>query len=526
MSFSSSNSLAANQRPGALRLPTVSVLAALAAFAGLQVWAYAIAHVFEYPLDDVYIHLRMAQLIGGGTYGINPGEPASAASSVLYPFLLVPFPGSAFQRLLPLAWNTLALAACAWGWGRVLVLSGIEGRIGWLLAILGPIGLNMPGVAFTGMENEIHAALTLFVVLGLWRYLTTGEIAPWFVAVAILSPLFRYEGLALSLGAAGAIALSGRVRAGVLLGLGVLLPILAFTGFLVSQGLAPLPSSVLTKMAIFGHDTGPLARMVARFQFNLHGFAAWILLSLTVLLVVLVLARGRSNQKALLPLVLALSGLGHLMFSYLGWMHRYEHYIFVAETAGALLFLGRGGLNDRRAAGLLGTVAVLASALAFLPPLTRAYVHAPRAIHLQQDQFARFARDYLDAPVAVIDIGRVSWNARHYVLDLWGLASQDARRIRIGGAEPPPGWAGPLAVEHGVVAAMYVHSWLKSAAPADWVPVARMTLVGKVGAIGSYDVTFYATGPQHVAKVVAALKRFAPTVPADAGLKLLGPAAK
>ena len=37
---------------------------------------------FEYPLDDVYIHLAMAEQIAAGGYGVNAGEFASAASSL------------------------------------------------------------------------------------------------------------------------------------------------------------------------------------------------------------------------------------------------------------------------------------------------------------------------------------------------------------------------------------------------------------------------------------------------------------
>ena len=55
---------------------------------------------FEYPLDDVYIHLAMASEITRGGYGVNPGEIASAASSALYPMLLTPFPDTDLQRWL------------------------------------------------------------------------------------------------------------------------------------------------------------------------------------------------------------------------------------------------------------------------------------------------------------------------------------------------------------------------------------------------------------------------------------------
>ena len=61
------------------RLAWFALMSAGLGFAVLQAIAYAHAGVFEYPLDDVYIHLAMAEGIGRGTYGVNPGVPASAS---------------------------------------------------------------------------------------------------------------------------------------------------------------------------------------------------------------------------------------------------------------------------------------------------------------------------------------------------------------------------------------------------------------------------------------------------------------
>ena len=90
-------------------LPLLAVAGAVLGFAVLQLAALRIAGVFEYPLDDVYIHLAMASGMAGGTYGVNAGEAASAASSILYPVLLMPWPGTEAQRLLPLVWNLVGL---------------------------------------------------------------------------------------------------------------------------------------------------------------------------------------------------------------------------------------------------------------------------------------------------------------------------------------------------------------------------------------------------------------------------------
>ena len=90
--------------------------------------------VFEYPLDDVYIHLAIAEQIAMGGYGVNAGEYTSPGSSPLYPLLLTPFAGSEAQRWLPLVWNIVGLVAVALLWGRVIAHAGyrrsVERRVG------------------------------------------------------------------------------------------------------------------------------------------------------------------------------------------------------------------------------------------------------------------------------------------------------------------------------------------------------------------------------------------------------------
>ena len=136
---------------------------------------------------------------------------------------------------------------------------------------------------------------------------------------------------------------------------------------------------------------------------------------------------------------------------------------------------------------------------------------------------ARFAIGYLNAPVAVNDLGRVKWSNPNYVLDLWGLGSAEARKIRFGGPTPPDGWAEHLAAKHGVKAAMIYDDWFGDAVGADWVPLAKLTMLPPKAALGNDTVTFYATDPAFAADMRGKLERFAPTLPAGAILTMTGP---
>lgn len=509
--------------PAARMLPVWGMCAALAGFLALEIFAALQAGVFEYPLDDVYIHLAMASNIARGTYGVNAGEAASAASSILYPFLLMPFPDSAFQRLLPLFWNTLAVVGCGWVWGLIAAEARLSGPVAWFMVLAAPVTVNISGVGFTGMEAGPHMLASLAIVLGLWRALNGRGGAPWLVAAAIAAPLLRYEGLALALLAAGALALAGHRRPAALIAAGAVGGVVAFSLFLVSLGLDPLPGSVLAKTAGLDRAGSLPMRLFLGLAFNLTK-PAGLLLAALVFAAGLFLAAFPTLRRGAAFGILAVAGLAaiaHLFLGQIGWMHRYEPYILLS-LMGAIL-LAQTAVTGRAAQLMRAATAVAAAAaaVAYFPTLWGQYVWNPRAIHLQQAQMARFAQDYLEVPVAVNDLGRVAWGNPHYVLDIWGLGSAEARRIRFGATPPAAGWAGPLARAHGVRAAMIYDFWFADAVGPDWVRLAELRMNRPEGALGAWTVTFYATDPAFAPAMRAALERFAPTLPEDAALTIL-----
>src|ERR1700742_688744 len=66
---------------------------------------------FSFSLDDPYIHLRLAENIVHGTYGINPGEYSAPSSSILWPFLLAPLVALGLGQYAALLLNLAAFAA-------------------------------------------------------------------------------------------------------------------------------------------------------------------------------------------------------------------------------------------------------------------------------------------------------------------------------------------------------------------------------------------------------------------------------
>src|SRR3984957_16271433 len=132
---------------------------------------------FFYALDDPYIHLALSEQLAHGHYGLNPGEATSPSSSILWPFLLVPFAGHSIHVYSPLLWNVLfgAIAACVIGAiAAKLPLDGEDGanesavwgrRLG--VAVLLLFTANLVSLTFVGMEHVLQVLLSTICVAGL-----------------------------------------------------------------------------------------------------------------------------------------------------------------------------------------------------------------------------------------------------------------------------------------------------------------------------------------------------------------------
>ena len=501
------------------RFVALSILVTLVLFAALQ--ASALWHtggVFEYPLDDVYIHLAVAENIGAGGYGVNAGEFTSAASSPLYPLLLLPVVPPEIQRFLPLFWNIVGLIALAWLWALILIEAGYEQprfrSVGYLLAMAGPAVVLGVSTAFVGMEHVLHAAASLSILLGLFRLLTGKSGAVFLLIGVFLAPALRLEGLALALLASGVLFFHGAKRLAVLAAFLSLLPVLGFAGFLMSLGLEPLPGSVLAKMALSGQEElNILERLILKFRINLTTPGGWLMVVMTLSMWAMLLVSDnlRTGPMRTLAITVFLAGLAHLFFGQLGWMNRYEHYIFAVLCAGFLILLPIAAARVSKAVfSIAAVIPFVALTIIYLPGIIGYFTISPRAIFTQQTQMARFAQEHMDTDVAVNDLGRVAWGNPNYVLDLVGLGSAEAREIRLN--DPDPGWAGPLVEKHNIPVAMIFDEWLGKAVGPAWMPVGALVLKKRQGFLGSHRVAFYATSPEHVAQVRAALDTWVPTL--------------
>jgi hypothetical protein len=445
-----------------------------------------------YSLDDPYIHLALARQILHGHYGINPGEFSAPSSSILWPFLLAPLAFTRLYEFLPLAMNLVALAVGVWWLAR------------WLETYLSPwpavlattaiaFALNLYGLVLTGMENSLQVTLTIIIAVS---FVESRLRWPFWFSIVLL-PFIRYEGLAISLPALAYLFVAGERRGKALVSGALIAAVVGgFSLFLYSHGAGLLPASVLAKNGV------RMMRELRGLDAILDNLTLQAVFVMMALFAALLLVRNGLPGAALFLLIVPTAL--HLLFGKYGWFARYH--IYFAAWIG-ILFVGAYARSGLAAMWPLNVILVAAFAWASVDPMIATLTTASGARNIadQQKQMALIARDYLDEPVAVNDLGFVSFYARHYVLDLAGLASRDALLAQ---ADPATDmWVPRLMAAHKVEQAMVFDGWLKKR-PASWIKVATLTLPLPWISVGDDHVSFYSASPDAAARLRQALERY------------------
>ncbi len=475
---------------------------------------------FTYTLDDPYIHLALAENIRSGHYGINRAEPSSPASSILWPLLLVPVAEQSwFPLLLNLIFAALTLTLMATLLDNVLPFHESTTRAAVAMPMLVDLalGTNLIGLAFTGMEHSLQILLVVAAVYGLMMELRHGRSPAWLWAALVLGPLVRYENLAISLAALLYLFLQGYRTQALTSAALIVLTLGSFSLFLLHLGLPPLPTSVMVKSPTLSRE-GQWTAVVENVHRSLRNRQGKLIIAGTLLLLGLVFYGKHSMKEKQLAAVTALAVTAHLTMGRYGWYNRYELYIWTFLLlmhlslwgGGAVATLWRG--EDAQLA-LSKTVAVcglgmLALGFPYFKGLTTLPLAANNTFE-QHYQMHRFAVDYYARPVAVNDLGYVAYQNPHYVLDLWGLASERALACRRG--ECGADWMDMLTEAKGVGVAMIYEAWFP--VPAHWIKMGELHL-GRQKITPAYStVSFFAVNEAAYAEAMPRLQRFVATLP-------------
>lgn len=486
-------------------------------------------HMF-YTLDDAYIHLAVAEEISRGGYGINSGQYASPSSSMIYPYLLSYGIGFGISDLTPIIILSVFGLFSVWMFvgfywehavNRKCPASVIFAFVSLPFIVT---MINATGLIATGMEHMIHVFATIAAIVGVSEI---GRRRSSSLSLALLgaaiAPLVRFEGLALSFGVLLILLYRRHFISSLLLVSVIGLFFLTYFSWTQSVGLPMLPSPILVKSSAISAAAGGHIESIffAVFQ-NIKeailgyrgGRSSYLLLFFPVV-AMFTLGAGivDSAPKVNVLMVTLIVVLAHLSLGdYDGWS-RYEVYVIAAIAMATILvfsdFLISGDCRSSclKSFALLGAVFLIA---ANYFSDTKSSPDASQKIYSQQYQMHRFATKFFPEPVAVNDLGWVSYNNDNYVLDLWGLGSEEARIIRT-----HQGYSAKtlnqLVENHSIPFAMIFEEWFVGAIPEKWCRVA--TLSSPEVSPGDADVAFFVVDVSRESEVRAAISLFAEGVP-------------
>lgn len=480
---------------------------------------------FAYTLDDAYIHLALSENIQKGHYGINANEFSSPSSSILWPFILAPLSSTDFDKYFPFLINLLSAIGTVYFFWKILVRTlqiddcRSKSIVITSFLVLLVLATNTAGLVFTGMEHSLQLLLAVIILWGMISEIETKKASPWLVITIVAAPLVRYENLAVSLAAILYLFVRRHRALATLSAAAVILLVGGFSVFLVKLGLEPFPASVIMKSSAIASG-GDAWILLGNVKHSLGCTRGILLFCGALCLISFVFFSKQRDGKRLLAGVISISVLLHLFVGNYGWYYRYEVYIWSVAVLTLLYLSGEtitGYLRNHPGnPGLTGIVVCAGlTVLVTCGPYIYGFSTLPFAsnnVYEQHYQMNRFAVDYYDKPVAVNDLGYVSYGNDNYVLDLNGLASRRARHHRTTDIDPE--WMNALAEAHNVEFAMIYTSdrWFPTV-PENWKKVGDLHLGNRTVTAGSRSVTFYAMNEHTFKESLEVIRDFRETLP-------------
>ena len=444
-----------------------------------------------FPLDDTYIHFSVGEQLARGHYGVNENEAASASSSMLYPWLMALGHWLGFPDFFALGINLFFM-----GWALVWVFQTWGKDVPFFCQPFAFLPLAALSIPFLGMEHGLH----VWAVIGTLRGLTMVRPEASLLAATLSLPLIRFEGLAMAAAVILVWLWRGWFKAatGYLVWLGTVA--CAHALVMAHFGLPFWPASVRMKSAVGMQGADRFDQIWNNLLAAVDHRQGLVLLGMLLILGVLWL-RKRNGMVAVAWLTVA----AHVFFQgRYGYFFRYEVYV----VAAAWMALLSGIATFWRP-----SVFVL-SALVMGWPYVQAMRDTPgscRRIYEQQYQMHRWVTEFYPHPVAVNDLGWVSYRNDFPVLDLMGLGNEQVCALRAAG-EFDTLKMESLADAYGVHMALIFTSWFdEMGLPSSWKKVASLRTLVFTGP-GS-EVDFYITPLADEHEVEKALDAFEASLP-------------
>jgi hypothetical protein len=336
-------------------------------------------------------------------------------------------------------------------------------------------------------------------------------------AVAAVAVATRLEGAFLVAAASGLFVLRGRWGPAVALSACGAAPVVAIGLVAKSHGWGFLPSSIALKgeMPSFSTPHGIFNALGG------HGLANWAssteIVCVTLLTVVAAACAAASPRRPRVTPLLVMIGCATLLHCQFAWiLGRYTAYLMGLGVAGvALTWPDVPAALRRPVAARVAWVAALLPLVwhgAFLEAKTPLAV---KNIYEQQGQLVRLFGAKDQGPVALNDVGAVSYFDGVHVVDVWGLVTREVAAARTSHAYTTERMD-EICRAHGVRVAAIYDAWFDGREcpkpPPSWTRVGTWRIADNV-VCGSNVVTFYAVAPAEAAPLRARLAEFAGSLP-------------
>lgn len=471
--------------------------------------------LFTYTLDDPYIHLSLAkQLVMHAHYGLNPSEYASPSSSIIWPLLLaIAFP-FIWPNILPLILNLIFLfisiiSLAQFNQGLLNSLNARYYPI--LLTCVEAVIFNLIFLVFTGMEHSLQVLCSIMILIGLIEVTHGKSPSKRLLFFIILGPLVRYELLCFSLLATAFLYHKNHVKLAITTFVAIGATLTAFGVFLYSLGLKAIPESIWVK----SHVTNSSGLWIQFLSVSLKNLSTYNGVILALMSGLLLMAWRRHPRYKAIALIVALSILAQLFFGLIQFSGRYESYTLVlGAMAMSLVYQHHLLAFFRQRSKTQSTLIVLLLAVFIGPKQIMAIpcsAYIANTVYLQQYQMARFVKAYWRRPVAVNDIGLVRFENQQYVLDLWGLANQDAFHARLSGRR---NWLEPLVAYKNIELIMIYPGWFQYQIPNSWISLGHLTISSQLQApIKDDRVNFYTPNNKALQELCTKLSQFSRDLP-------------
>jgi|GEM_PF-3537262 len=380
---------------------------------------YINSGIIVYPLDDVYIHLKIASnVFMNGIWGIDSSVPISASTSPFYTLLLSTFFISTENAIFaPLILNIIASIIIIY---QIVILTNVTKLTRFCKLCIGItfiLVIPLPSLTVLGMEHLIHCMLVLSIIL-FFRKESRSKVV-LFILFA-LALFIRLETVFLVLGVGIWCIFEKKWNTLLLTSIGFILGLCLYVVLSLLFSIEIIPNTILLKTVISDQSI-----------FNSTLVKIWnskLLLFLSILSFSITIYKWNKSKLFLIPFVTLLL---HLVFARQGWFYRYEAYCIAIVAVFIIIEFLQDPISVKKVSTIfiLLVFILITSKRAFLS-LSTTHI-ASKNIYDQQIQMAMLVKTLpTNANIAVNDIGAVSYYNENSFLDLYGIASPEVFSLK------------------------------------------------------------------------------------------------